>query len=459
MKLTVLGGGGVRSPFLAKYIASRSKELNIDNVIFMDNNSEKLKIYGGICKQTAKVVNSNLKFEITEDPVEALCDADYIITSLRVGEDQSRVYDERIPIKHGIIGQETTGPGGFAMALRSIKALKEYCALSKKYSKPEVLIFNFTNPSGLVTQALRNEGYNNVYGICDGPNGFLHELSNLLKIDIDDISVECFGLNHLSWFRSIKVKGVEKIDEIINTPELYTQTEMRLFDPELVKSLGMIPNAYLYYFYHREKAFSNISHSNKTRGETIKEINKLMYNELCTLDPEKDFKKMLEIYLKYYSMREKSYMTIESGSNTPHIERPITWEDFFDIHGGEGYAGIALNYIGALNPGTKKEMILSVPNNGMIYGLEDDDVVEITCYVDKNGAQPINIGKVPDTEISLIKQVKLYERLTVQAITEKSVDKAISALMVHPLVCSYSIAKELVNEYLNIYKPYTGIWR
>lgn len=459
MKLAVLGGGGVRSPFLAKYISNKSDKLKIDSVVFMDNDAEKLRIYGGISKKAANVINQKLKFEITTDAKEALKDADFIITSLRVGQDESRVTDERTALKYGVVGQETTGAGGFAMALRSITALLKYCSMVREYSKPHALIFNFTNPSGLVTQALRSQGYDNVYGICDGPRGFLKELASCLNVDIDDISVECFGLNHLSWFRSIKIKGEEKIDDLIKYEKIYKETEISMFEPELIKSIGLIPNAYLYYYYYREKAMENITKSQNTRGEVIREINQRMHQELKFLDPEKDFEKMLCIFLKYYSMRERSYMTIESGSDKPHIEKEITWEDFFNFEGGEGYAGIALNYIDALVNGVNKEMILSVPNKGMIEGLRDDDVVEITCNVDKNGAHPIYIGSVPDIEMSLIKQVKLYERLAVEAIIEKDIDRAVKALMVHPLVNSYSIAKKLAYEYLNAYKDYVGLWR
>jgi 6-phospho-beta-glucosidase len=276
---------------------------------------------------------------------------------------------------------------------------------------------------------------------------------------MDHISVECFGLNHLSWFRSIKINGTERLQDIIKDQRLYNDTEIRMFEPQFVESMGMIPNAYLYYYYYREKALGNIINSGKTRGEVIRDINNMMYEELKNLEPEKDFEQMLCIFLKYYSLREKSYMTIESGSIKPHIEQDITWQDFFDMHGGEGYAGIALNFIDSIVNGVEKEMILSVPNMGSIEGLKNDDVVEISCRVDKSGAHPIHIGSVPEVHMSLIRQVKLYERLAAESIKEKNIDKAVKALMVHPLVNSYSTAKKLAYEYLDAYKDYIGVWR
>lgn len=458
MKLTVLGGGGVRSPLLARSIVNRAEQLNIDHIVFMDNDSEKLRIYGGLAKKIAGMIDQNVEFELTVDPVEALKDADFVITTLRVGQDRGRTLDERTALNHGVLGQETTGAGGFAMAMRSIPALKEYSRMVKQYSKPGALIFNFTNPSGLVTQALRDEGFDNVYGICDGPSEFIKELEELLEAKHEDVSVECFGLNHLSWYRSMKVNGKEMIQKLIQNPVLYKKTEMRFFDHELVNSLGMLLNGYLYYYYNREQAVGNITKSGKTRGETIMEINRDMYSELVGLDIDRDFDNAIEIYLKYYDKREKSYMAIESGSERGETKKINLDLGIKGVDDG-GYAGVALNFIESCITGKKCEMVLSVPNNGAIEGLADNDVVEITCHIDKNGAVPIKVGKVPELQMNLIRQVKLFERLAVEAIKTRSKETARKALMVHPLVNSYTMAKELVNEYLEAHKEYVGEWK
>lgn len=459
MKLAVLGGGGVRSPFLAKYIASRAKDLGINDVVFMDNDQTKLKIFGGLSKAITGLVDKSINFSVTDCPVEALTKADFIITSLRVGHDSARVLDEKIALERGMVGQETTGAGGFAMALRSIPALVEYCTLAEKVAKPNAVIFNFTNPSGLVTQALRNEGFKNVYGICDGPGGFFKEVAGVINRKVDELSVECFGLNHLSWFRSIKVDGKEMVQELIHSPQIYRDTELKVFDRNLVERLGMLPNAYLYYYYHREKAISKLLKAEKTRGELIEEINCKMLEELIELDPEKDLGKMLQIYLYYYTLREKSYMSIEAGDKPVIPDRELLNIDILNNDYGAGYASVALNFIEALVHGKETEMILSVPNNGAIEGLYDDDVVEVTCMVGKAGAMPIHIGRPPQLQMALIQQVKLYERLAVNAIKNKSIDTAIDALMVHPLINSYSIARDLVLTYLETYKDYVGTWR
>lgn len=459
MKLTVLGGGGVRSPFLAKYIAGRARKLKIDHIVFMDNDPDKLRLFGGLSKKVAGIVDPELRFDITTSPEEALEGADFVITSLRVGKDISRVSDERGALNEGVIGQETTGAGGFAMAMRSVPALVDYCRLIRQHAKADVRILNFTNPSGLVTQTLRSEGFDNVYGICDGPNGFLKEVAKLLEISSEMLSVSCYGLNHLSWFKNIRVNGSDITRELIRNPRLYSDTEMRVFDPGLLERMGVIPNAYLYYYYHREKAIGNILKSGKTRGETIVAINEQMIKALSGLDVETDFEKMLRIYLEHYFMRESSYMAIESGKSHAAGAEQVSLQDIFRMEFGAGYAGVALDFIEALTTGKEAEIILSVPNNGAISGLRDDDVVEITCRVDSNGVQPVKVGDIPELQLSLVRQVKLYERLAAQAIKDRSINLAIDALMIHPLVNSYSIAKKLVMGYSGEYKEYAGHWR
>lgn len=458
MKLAVLGGGGVRSVFLAKSLVNWAERLNIAEIVFMDNDPVKLQVYGELAKRVAGAANPRVDFSLTTDPVKALKDSDFIITTIRAGKDEARILDERIALKHGVLGQETTGAGGFSMALRSVPVLIEYCRMIKEHSRPGARVFNFTNPSGIITQALRDEGFDNVYGICDAPSEFKKQLAKVLGVQNEEISVECFGLNHLSWFRSVKLNGIEKIGELIDNPMLYTKTDERVFEPDLVKAVGMLLNEYLYFYYYRERAVENISLSGKTRGETILEINKEMLGELSGIDYDNNFEAALAAYLGYHDRRNRSYMSIESEGTNKRTRDVTTGINFSDDDDG-GYAGVALNFIEAVISGKEKEMVLSVPNNGSIEGMEADDVVEITCRIGKDGASPVKIGKIPDIQMALIKQVKLYERLTVRAIKGKNIHTAIEALMVHPLVNSYSISKKLVSEYLKAHEEYIGQWR
>lgn len=454
MKIAVIGGGGVRSVFLAKSIAARAEELKINELVFMDNDEKKLRIYGTMAKKTSNLICSSLDFKITTNAVEAVENADYVITTIRVGGDDMRVKDERAALNMGVLGQETTGAAGLSFAMRSISALADYCELIKKHAKKGCKVFNFTNPAGVVSQTLRDMGYDFTYGICDAPSGMLRSFEKLYGAEEGSAKGEIYGLNHLSYFTSIKINGKEMIDEIIDNDEAYEKTDLRYFEKDLLKSRKSVLNEYLYYFYYREKALANILNADKTRGEQIAEINRHMTAELEKIDIENDFETALGIFEHWYGERENNYMASETG-----IKRKEPWK--FDIFGKDdgGYAGVALKFIEIAISGKTDSMILCVPNNGAIEGLLDSDVVEITCDIDKNGAVPHRFGKVDEQNLELIRRVKNYERLASEAIRTKSREKAIEALTLHPLVNSYSIAKELTDKYIEYNNEYTGEWK
>ena len=206
MKIAVIGGAGVRTVIFINGLLKRYKKLHIDEVVLYDIQEEKQRIIEKLCKHVVERNHEELKVWAVSDPVEAITGADYIVTTLRVGGDHSRVVDETIALDLGVIGQETTGVGGFSMAVRTIPVLIEYCELIKKYA-PDAWIFNFTNPSGLVTQALRSAGYDKIIGICDAPSSTKFRMARDLGVEEDDLYVEFFGLNHLSWIRSVKKKA------------------------------------------------------------------------------------------------------------------------------------------------------------------------------------------------------------------------------------------------------------
>lgn len=460
MKLAVLGGGGVRAIYLARSIVKSAKKLGFNHIVFMDNNPRKLKIFGTMAKQVAKAIDPNLKFELTDSALFAVTDADYVITTLRVGEDAGRVIDERVALNNGVLGQETTGAGGFAMALRSIPALLEYCKLIKEHAKPGAIVFNFTNPSGLVSQALRNAGYDNVFGICDGPSGFAHHMQQILKVKPEQFSMRCYGLNHLSWFDQIRIDGGEDITQkLINDEHFMSESHMNLFDKKLVELNGnVLLNEYLYYFFYREKAVASILSSDKTRGETIRDINLDMIADLETIDIENDMAKAFAVYMEHQVKRHYTYMSIEAKMK-PGIPQIPTFAEFVAEEDEGGYAGVALNFIRIKSGGKPGDMVLMVPNTGAINGFADDDVVEISCTIDKDGVHPQKIGDLQPLQLNLMRQVKFYERYAVEAILEKNRDKAILALLMHPLVNSYSLAKILVDSYLEQHKAFVGDWQ
>jgi 6-phospho-beta-glucosidase len=454
MKLTVIGGGGVRSMFLAKSIAQKADRLSITELVFMDNNEKKLNIYGKMARTVAAKINPDINFTLTSDAVEAVRDADYVITTIRVGEDDMRVKDERIALGMGVLGQETTGAAGLSFAMRSVDALAQYCELVKQYAKPKCKVFNFTNPAGVVSQTLRDMGYDFTYGICDAPSGMLRTFEKLYGAPEGSAKGELYGLNHLSYFKSITIGGRDVLDEIIENDRAYTETDLRYFDKSLLRERHAILNEYLYYFYYREKAVANILNAPHTRGEQIADINKKMTAELEAIDIENDFDRALEIFEHWYGERENNYMAAESG-----VKRQTKWH--FDIYEKDsgGYAGVALNFMEIARSGKTGSMILCVPNNGAIDGLLDTDVVEITCDIVNGEAVPHRFGKVDEQNLELIRRVKIYERLSSEAIREKSRTKAIEALTLHPLVASYSLATALTDAYLEHNREYTGEWK
>lgn len=449
MKLTVIGGGGVRSMFLAKSIAQRAHDLHITELVFMDCDADKLRIYGGLARHVARLLDPALKFTLTTDADEAVRDADYIITTIRVGGDHTRVRDERIALDLGILGQETTGAAGLSFAMRSVPALADYCERIKRLSKPTVKVFNFTNPAGVVSQALRDMGYDFTYGICDAPSGMLHQFADLYGVDASRIVGECYGLNHLSFFRSIQIDGREIMPELIARPDAYEKTDLRFFGRDLIEHMGCVLNEYLYYFYYREQAVQNILKAGVTRGEVIEDINRQMTEELSKMDIENDFDSCLACFEKWYGKREDAYMANETG-----VHRDKPWKfDVFSPDAG-GYAGVALRFIELVETGTTGSMILCAPNQGAIPTLADDDIVEITCDISRDGAKPHKVESPDPRALELIRRVKSYERLAAKAIVQRDRTAAVDCLMLHPLVNSYSLAVQLVDAYFALNAPF-----
>ena len=236
---------------------------------------------------------------------------------------------------------------------------------------------------------------------------------------------------------------------------------MRYFDVDLVHlSDDMLLNEYLYFYYYREKAVQAIVDSGKTRGEQILEINNKMYNALKDIDIHNDLDKAFEIYFSYLIERESSYMARESGVEKSNKREVIPLSEFLKLPDSGGYAGVAIDILEAASNNHNKRVVVSVKNNGALEFLDYNDVVEISCTIDENGnAVPIKMNNIPKMQENLIKDVKLYENLTVEAIFEKSIQKAIKALTVHPLVNSYSIAKSIVFDYIEVHKEYFKDWK
>jgi 6-phospho-beta-glucosidase len=460
MKLTLIGGGGVRAPLFVGSALRRAEKSGLTEICLQDINETKLELFGRISQEVARRVHSPVRITMTTDAERALEGAKYVVTTVRPGNEDGRIKDESIALAHGVLGQETTGPGGFAMALRSIPVILDYAETLKRVS-PDAWLFNFTNPAGLVAQALQDSGYHRTVGICDGANGAQEALARWFKVPQNDVHAEVYGLNHLSFTRAATLNDKEVLQLLIDDDAFLKATSQRMFDPVLVRRQRNWINEYLYYYYYAERAVAALKSDLRTRGEEVKDLNAALVARLGAMDLDRDADTALSVYYAYERRRNATYMHY-ALEDAPSMEEADQADDH-RAHGeageeGEGYAGVALNLIDALETGVPCYSGLNVRNQGAINGLTDEDVVEVSCVVDKSGIRPLPIGDMPAQQAQLILNVKRYERLAIRAILNRDRQTAIEALMAHPLVLSYSRAVPLVDEYLAAHAEHTGVW-
>ncbi|MDU5385658.1 MAG: 6-phospho-beta-glucosidase, partial [Blautia producta] len=251
-------------------------------------------------------------------------------------------------------------------------------------------------------------------------------------------------------FTHITVKGQDVTEQLVNLPTLYQHTAMQYFSPELVRSCNnQLLNEYLYYYYYREVALKAIQDAPETRGEQIARINRDMHEELSMVEVKSNPGAAFDIWMKHYLRRENSYMQSESQQEKFNTRAPLTLQQFIEEPDSGGYAGVALDILDAVNSTTTKRIVVSMSNNGTLDFLKPDDVIEISCDLNKNGLQPVTPHYIPDAQKNMISCVKEYERLAVAAILNRDRNLAVRALMAHPLIGSWSLANSLVDEYLS----------
>ena len=451
MKLAIVGGGGVRAPLFVQSALKRAGRLGLTEICLMDTDAAQLQLIGALCAELARRDGQGVAITTTTSIDEAFTGVDHVVTTVRPGGAEGRVTDERIALKHGVLGQETTGACGFAMALRSIPTILSYARRLRELS-PDAWLFNFTNPAGLVSQALSDAGITRCVGICDSANGAQNALAHRLGVDPQEVEADLFGLNHLSFTRQAKVEGVDRLPEALADDGFLASTNLRVFEPRVVRRQGMWINEYLYYYYYIDQAMNG--HGNgPTRGEEVLELNRQLIAELRRIDAARNPDAALKAYFDYEHRRSGSYM-----AHATQIEAD-TDEEVEHVDDGEGYAGVALSLMEALEGTGRIRTGLNVVNGGAIADLHDDDVVEVSCIVDESGIHPVPIGQMPEEQRYLIQSVKHYERLAAKAILSKDRALAIDALVAHQLVLSYSRAEPLVDDFLAAYPQYTEGWR
>jgi 6-phospho-beta-glucosidase len=444
MKLTLLGAG-VRAPFVLRGLAAAQDELGLDEVVFHDTDPERLELMAALGGHMSAAWGARFTVRGDPDPGAAIAGARFVFSAIRPGQEAARAVDEEVPLKHGVLGQETTGPGGFAMALRTIPAMLGYARLIEA-GAPDALLVNFTNPVGIVMQALHDHTSVRAVGICDGPISMQRSVAAFLGLPGERVHADYFGLNHCGWIHRVLVDGRDRLPELLDRfEELQAADEQwRPFDPALVRSIGMLPMEYLYFYYYRDQALAHIRGSGSSRGRQLQALNDGLWPVLRACVDAGDLPGAVTAWERAMSERDATYFARERGEAVPDES-----DEPGDVFEGEGYEGVATAVMTAAVRRRKVPLILNVPNRGAIAGLRDDDVVEVTCVADEHGAHPIAQGRMPEAALALVRQVKLYERLTVTAAVEGSYDAALDALLVHPLVASFPAAKAIVDGYID----------
>lgn len=417
LKIAVIGGGSSYTPEIVEGFIKRYNELPVKDLYLVDieEGKGKLEIVGNLAKRMVEKAGVDINIHLTLNRREAIKDADFVTTQFRVGLLEARIRDEKIPLKYNCIGQETTGAGGLAKAMRTIPVILDICRDMEELA-PNAWLINFTNPSGIITETVHK--YTNVkcIGLCNVPI-LMHMLcADVLNVDKSKIRMDLVGLNHLVWGRDVIYEGESKIDEVIkhliagkgytakNIPDLN-------WGKDLLESLGMLPCPYHRYYYLTDVMLKEEMESAKkegTRGELVKKVEA----ELFQLYKNPDLK-----------------------------EKPKQLED----RGGQYYSDAACELISAIYNDKGTIHYVNIQNNGTVNCLPGDSAIERTCYVDKEGAHPFNVKPLPSKVKGLLQVINEYEALAVEAGVHGDYGAALQALILHPLVES-SIAKPLLDD-------------
>jgi 6-phospho-beta-glucosidase len=423
VKIAIIGGAGVRAPLLAGGL-TRS-DLPIEEIGLFDIDQDRLSVISSLASCFAPSVRSYT------GAAACVSGATFVFMSIRVGGAAARARDEAIAIEHETVGQETVGPGGFAMAVRTIPHAVTYARLVEQEA-PHAWVINFTNPVGIVTQAMTTATGARVIGICDTPTELFEDVAHALGVESSRCHFDYFGLNHLGWLREVYHEGEPQLPRLWRDLELLRRVyRAPLFDMAMLQGLHLLPTEYLFYYYSPLAALANIRKAGQTRGGAIAQLNDRLFHDLSIAGADRR-----RAYEQYLDARNAGYMQIESGAPQP-IERSA-WAEL------TGYDKIALSVVRAIHFNSNAIIPLNVPNRGAIRELEDADAVEVPCVVNANGAHPLNVAPVPERVRDLLVRVKEYERLTVDAGSTRSLDSARRALTVNPLVGERGLADVLL---------------
>jgi 6-phospho-beta-glucosidase len=418
VRIAVVGGGSTYTPELIEGFALRDSRLPVDELILLDPDPDRVEIVGGLAKRMLNRLEWPGRLILTPDTDAALDGADFVVIQLRIGGQGARYVDETLPPRHGTIGQETTGAGGFAKALRTVPVVLDIAERAARRAAPGHWIVDFTNPVGIVSQALLDDGHRAI-GLCNVAIGFQRRFAERFGVSPDRVELEHVGLNHLTWERAVKVDGVDRLPELLETDLDAIAVDLGM-PAELVRVLGAIPSYYLRYYYQFDQVLAEQrTDGHATRAEEVIDIEN----------------RLLEMY------------------KDPHLaEKPALLAD----RGGAFYSEAAAQLIASLYDGAGDVQIVNVRNNGALPDLPNDAVVEIPARVDRAGAHPIALAPLSPEMRGLVLQAKAYEELAIAAARSGDRDVALRALLANPLVGRWDMADELLTEILaanQVYLP------
>ncbi|MCL2093158.1 MAG: 6-phospho-beta-glucosidase [Treponema sp.] len=407
LKAAIIGAGSTYTPELIEGIIERQGSLNFQTFYLLDINQEKLSVTGALAERMLKANGFKGRLVLTDSLDEAVAGADYIFAQIRVGGMEARIRDEKIPKKYGLLGQETTGIGGFMNALRTVPVMLHIARRIEELSSQGWLI-NFSNPSGIVADALLNHSGVKMVGLC---NNFINMKARIAKtLGSEDFDYDYVGLNHLAWITSIRSGGRELLDEFWDMSG--TNNE------ELYAAIRAIPVSYLNYFYFRDEQLKKNLAAEKTRGETIVGLEA--------------------------SLMEK-YRDPNLSSKPEELSQ----------RGGSLYSTAAVSVADAIENDKNEHHVVNVKNGKSLSFLEEDDVVEVKCLVNRQGAAPVPVpGPIHPSIKGLIQGVKAYEKLAAAAAISGSRAEALAALMVHPLIGDYPKARAALEDMLEANRDY-----
>ena len=408
VKVAVVGGGSTYTPELVEGFVTRGDRLPVDQLVLLDIDPERLSVVGALAARMMARAGWSGDLVLTGDRDQALEGADFVIVQLRVGGQASRFKDETIPLKYGCIGQETTGPGGFTKALRTVPVVLELAEETARRGAPGAWFVDFTNPTGLVTQALLDEGHH-ALGLCNVAIGFQRQFADHFGVESERVQLEHVGLNHLTWERKVLVDGVDRLPEIMETA-LETVADDTEMPADLIRAMGAIPSYYLNYYYLTDRALEE-QRTHRTRAEEVMEIEA----------------GLLELY------------------KDPSLD---TKPELLEHRGGAFYSDAAAALVASLHAGTGDVQVVNVRNDGAIPNLPDSDVVEVAATIDREGAHPLPVAPLGPDMLGLVQHAKAYERLTIDAAVSGDRDVALRALMLNPLVGDYDRAMPMLEDLL-----------